>query len=65
MKHKRPLHSDPNHESLEFFRGLNLSELGMDVLKVTQYPNSTALDIFQILEHSDWVCTSFIQVRSV
>ena len=35
MKHKRPLHCAPNHESLEFFKGFHLSELGMDVLKVT------------------------------
>ena len=35
MKHKRPLHCAPNHEYLEFFRGFHLSELGMDVLKVT------------------------------
>ena len=31
MKHKRPLQCVPNHESLEFFRGFHLSELGMDV----------------------------------
>ena len=29
------LHCAPNHESLEFFRGFHLSELGMNVLKVT------------------------------
>ena len=37
-----------------------MSELGMDA----QYPNTT-LDIFPILEHNDWVCTSLIQVRSM
>ena len=52
MKHKHPLHCPLNHESLEFFRVFHLSELGMDEVTHSMYPN-TALDIFPILEHSD------------
>ena len=40
-----------------------LSSGWMDVLKVTQYPN-TAQDIFPILEHSDWVCTNLEAKKS-
>ena len=43
MKHKRPLHCTPNHESLDFFRGFHLSELGMDA----QYSNILHWTFFQ------------------
>ena len=40
LNHKRPLHSASNHESLDFFRGFHLSELGMDILNTLQVKSS-------------------------
>ena len=31
LKHKHSLHYAPNHESLDFFRGFHMSDLGMDI----------------------------------
>ena len=40
LKHKHSLHCAPNHESLDFFRGFHLSELGMDILNTLQVKSS-------------------------
>ena len=66
--HKHSLHCAPNHESLDFLRGFHLSELRMDVLKVTHSISILHWKFFRfwsIVTGCVWVCTSFIQVRSV
>ena len=40
VKHKPSLQYAPNHESLDFFRGFQLSELGMDILNTLQVKSS-------------------------
>ena len=40
VKHKHSLQYALNHESLDFFRGFQLSELGMDILNTLQVKSS-------------------------